>query len=102
MSSYDGKVVLVTGGSTGIGAATAKLLIERGAKVVITGRGGETLAQTAKEIGAHAVAADLRDLAAAARAVDEVKKKHGRLDVLINNAGIATIAALGDATPAHV
>lgn len=100
--TYDGKVVLVTGGSTGIGAATAKLLIERGAKVVITGRGGKALEETAKAIGAHAVVADLRDLAAAAKAIDEVKKKHGRLDVLVNNAGIATIASLADATPQHV
>jgi NAD(P)-dependent dehydrogenase (short-subunit alcohol dehydrogenase family) len=96
------RVALVTGGSTGIGEATARLLVARGHEVVITGRSEATLAVTAKAIGATWVAGDIGDPIAAARAVEEVKKRHGRLDLLVNNAGIATIAGLADATPEHV
>lgn len=93
--AYDleGRVAVVTGGGTGIGAATAALLARRGADVVIAGRRAEPLEATARrlaeETGRRIVAAptDIRDPAAAealaARAVDAL----GRIDILVNNAG---------------
>jgi len=82
----DGHVALVTGGSKGLGMATARALIAEGARVAILARNPETLATTAREIGAYAVSADTRDEAAVRRAVDEVAAHFGRLDVVVNAA----------------
>ena len=84
-----GARVVVTGGSSGIGYATAQKLVERGAKVLITGRNRERLEQAAKEIGAIPIVADVakeEDIMATFKAVRE---ELGGLDVLINNAGFA-------------
>jgi NAD(P)-dependent dehydrogenase (short-subunit alcohol dehydrogenase family) len=102
-SEFEKQVVLVTGGSTGIGAATAKQLAEAGAKVVITGRHEATLkASAAQHANISFVVADVSKSADAVRTLDEVKQRHGRLDVLVNNAGIAPVVPLADAQPAHV
>jgi NAD(P)-dependent dehydrogenase (short-subunit alcohol dehydrogenase family) len=97
------QVALVTGGSTGIGAAVARQLAELGAQVVITGRHEETLrASAAQHAGIGYVVADVIKPADITKVLDEVKRRHGRLDVLVNNAGVGSPAALADANPAHV
>ena len=85
----DGRVVLVTGGGTGLGKAAAKELALCGASVVIAGRREEVLAAAADEIGpaVSCVAGDVRDEADAERLVRFALDRHGRLDVLVNNAG---------------
>lgn len=82
----DGHVALVTGGSKGLGKATARALIAEGARVAILSRDAERLTATAQEIGAYAVTADTRDESAVRRAVDEVAAHFGRLDVVVNAA----------------
>jgi NAD(P)-dependent dehydrogenase (short-subunit alcohol dehydrogenase family) len=102
-SRLDKQVALVTGGSTGIGAAVARALAENGASVLVTGRHEETLRTSAAQhpnIGY--VVADVSSEADAARTIEAVRQRHGRLDVLVNNAGIAPALPLGDATPEHV
>jgi NAD(P)-dependent dehydrogenase (short-subunit alcohol dehydrogenase family) len=101
--TFEKQVALITGGSTGIGAAAALQLAKAGAKVVITGRNEATLrASAAQHENIHYVVADISTAAGASRGVEEVKKRFGTLDILINNAGIAEIAPLGDASSEHV
>ena len=85
----DGQVALVTGGGTGLGKATALELARCGASVAIAGRREEVLREAVAEIGERCswVAADIRERADAGRIVDEVIARHGRLDLLVNNAG---------------
>ena len=83
----DGRVALVTGGGTGLGRAAAGELRACGAQVVISGRRSEVLEEAAGELGAHAVAGDVRDPADAERMVRFALERCGRLDVLVNNAG---------------
>lgn len=86
------KVVVVTGASSGIGEATAKLLASRGATVILIARKETGLRKTQKEIkadggNAHYYACNLTDLEACDQVIDAIVKDHGRLDILINNAG---------------
>ena len=83
----DGRVVLVTGGGTGLGRAAAAELRACGAEVVICGRREEVLLRTASELGAHAIAGDVREPKDADRIVRFALERCGRLDVLVNNAG---------------
>ena len=93
MLDFTGQVVLVTGGGSGIGAAVADGFGRRGAHVVVhyghNREGAEKVAGSIQEAGGQAsvVAADLAQPAAAAELVDGVAARHGRLDVLVNNAG---------------
>jgi NAD(P)-dependent dehydrogenase (short-subunit alcohol dehydrogenase family) len=87
-----GKVVVVTGGSSGIGKAAALKIAAAGAKLVICARGAEELAETKKEIEAtggfcHTYQVDLADLASCDKFVVDVLAEHGHVDILVNNAG---------------
>lgn len=86
--------VLVTGGSSGIGLATARLLINEGAKVAICGRDEARLGKAADEIGATGIVADVSLEADAARMVATVIETFGDYNVLINNAAIGHYALL--------
>ncbi|GAB4585854.1 short-chain dehydrogenase/reductase [Nocardia sp. IFM 10818] len=93
--ALDGKVALVTGGTRGIGLATAKALQARGAEVTITGRDPENTAAVAASIGngVLGIGADVADREAIQRAVDETVAKFGRLDVAVANAGVTAKVA---------
>ena len=98
--SLEGRVALVTGAARGIGAATALALAEAGARVALVDRDAEGIDRTADAIGragsdALAIPADVTDAPAIERAVDAVMAEWGRLDVLVNNAGIVRDATLG-------
>jgi 3-oxoacyl-[acyl-carrier protein] reductase len=88
--------VLVTGGSSGIGKATAQLLIQAGAQVVINGRTKSKLDEAANELGAIAIAGDVGDEADAKRIVKEAIEAMDGLNVLVNNAGYGMFSELVD------
>ena len=96
MKAFEDKVVLVTGGGTGIGRATAVAFLAEGASVVIAGRRQSTLEATTSELGdsVHFVVADVSKSGEPKALVDETVAKFGRLDVLVNNAGTLTMGPL--------
>ncbi|HUO00087.1 MAG TPA: glucose 1-dehydrogenase [Bradyrhizobium sp.] len=96
----EGKVAVVTGGSAGIGLATAKLFAKEGAYVFITGRRQTELDSAVKEIGpnAAAVRADASDMADLARLFDTIKTAKGKIDVLFANAGVYELTPFGSIT----
>jgi NAD(P)-dependent dehydrogenase (short-subunit alcohol dehydrogenase family) len=96
----EGKIALVTGGTTGIGLATAKRFVAEGAKVVITGRRKEVLDAAVKEIGANAtgIQADAGKLADLDKLYAQIRQEHGRIDVLFANAGGGEFATIDKVT----
>jgi 3-oxoacyl-[acyl-carrier protein] reductase len=91
-------VALVTGGARGIGAATVRRFVAAGAVVAALDREGAALEALAAETGATPFVADVTDQAAVARVVASVASAHGRLDVLVNNAGVVRDATLAKVT----
>jgi NAD(P)-dependent dehydrogenase (short-subunit alcohol dehydrogenase family) len=88
-ADLDGMTVIVTGASSGIGAATARLLHAAGASPVLAARRTDRLAGLSQELGgALAVTADVTDRAAIKRVVGQTLDRHGRIDGLVNNAGV--------------
>tara|TARA_B100001105_G_scaffold212292_1_gene177077 strand:+ start:168 stop:911 length:744 start_codon:yes stop_codon:yes gene_type:complete len=84
-----GKVALVTGGSRGIGFATAKILSENGAKIVITGKDKDRLEKSTSKIsGSIGIVADIKNSKDVKNVVSKTIEKFGKLDILVNNAGI--------------
>jgi NAD(P)-dependent dehydrogenase (short-subunit alcohol dehydrogenase family) len=100
MGRLEGRVALVTGGTSGIGLATAKRFVTEGAHVFITGRRDVELAAAAGELGkdATAVRADVSNLADLDRLFAQIKRDKGKLDVVFANAGVAKYAPLGTIT----
>lgn len=103
MGKLAGKVAVITGGTTGIGLASARLFASEGAKVVVTGSNPETLEVARKELSgvAEVIASDAgsaRDVAELARVVGE---RHGGVDVLFLNAGIGRFAPIAALEEAH-
>jgi NAD(P)-dependent dehydrogenase (short-subunit alcohol dehydrogenase family) len=98
MKTLEGKVAVVTGGSSGIGLATAKLFQQAGAKVAISGRNQESLDDAVKKLGSPVVAvrSDVSKLKDLDILFDVVTKKLGRIDVLFANAGIAKFASVSE------
>lgn len=99
MSEGTGKVALVTGGGTGIGAATAVVLRDRGWDVMICGRRAEQVQQVARDTGAVAIQADVTRREDVTAVIDKTLERFGRLDGVVLNAGIVregTVADLSD------
>ncbi|WP_413098995.1 SDR family oxidoreductase [Streptomyces sp. Inha503] len=100
-SGIEGKVVAITGASSGIGEATALLLAERGAKVVLAARRSDRIEALAARIAgsggeAVAVVTDVKRRTDLSRLVATARERYGKLDVLVSNAGISPISALDD------
>ena len=90
MNDFEGLVAIVTGGASGIGAATAALLLERGARVAVLDRDVETVPD-----GSVGFVCDITDASGVEAAVAEVVARFGGLDILINNAGIGAAGDIG-------
>jgi NAD(P)-dependent dehydrogenase (short-subunit alcohol dehydrogenase family) len=97
MGRLEGKIVVITGGNSGIGLASAKRFAAEGAQVVITGRRQQELDESVKAIGGDvlAVQGDISNLTDLDRLFDTVKSAKGRIDVLFANAGLGAREALG-------
>ena len=94
MKNLKDKVAVITGGNSGIGYATAKVFIENGAKVVITGRRKEAIEKAATELNVSGLLADQSNLSDIERLVSEVKEQFGKVDILLINAGITKFAPI--------
>jgi NADP-dependent 3-hydroxy acid dehydrogenase YdfG len=98
-ANIEGKVVVITGASSGLGEATARLLSKQGASVVLGARRADRLTALADELAgrrgkAFAVATDVADRAQVQELVDAAVQAHGRVDVMINNAGLMPLAPI--------
>src|ERR1700680_1505001 len=100
MGKLEGKIALITGGNSGIGLATAKLFVNEGAYVFITGRRNAELSAAVKEIGRNAtgVQGDVSKLDDLNRLFAQIKREKGKLDIVFANAGAAKYAPLGKIT----
>jgi len=100
-NNIEGKVVVITGASSGLGEATAKLLAARGAKLVLAARRKErldALVEAFTRAGGEAIAleTDVRDAAQVQALIDATLARFGRVDVLVNNAGVMPLAPLAE------
>jgi NAD(P)-dependent dehydrogenase (short-subunit alcohol dehydrogenase family) len=104
MKKLEGKVAVITGGSSGIGLATAQRFVDEGAFVFITGRRQTELDSAVKQIGKNnvtGVQSDVSNLADLDRLYATVKEQKGRIDILFANAGVGELVSLGAITEAH-
>lgn len=103
MNRLNGKIVLITGGASGIGLASAQRLIDEGAFVFIAGRRQDVLDNAAMALGSNArgLQADVTKPEDLDRVFETVQKEKGHLDVLVANAGVGEFASLGKITPEH-
>ncbi|MBI3532413.1 MAG: SDR family oxidoreductase [Burkholderiales bacterium] len=101
---FKGKVVAITGGSDGIGLATAKAFAAEGAQVYVTGRRQDRLDDAIEQIGRGSVGiqGDIGEMGDLDRLYARIQQDHGRLDVVFANAGISESAALGEIDEAHL
>ena len=101
MQDLTGKVAVITGASSGIGEATARLLVEEGVSVVLAARRKERMDALVEELGDKAIAitADVGDQQQVGVLFDEVRERFGGLDLLFNNAGIGINGAFADSKP---
>jgi NAD(P)-dependent dehydrogenase (short-subunit alcohol dehydrogenase family) len=99
----EGKVAVITGGNSGIGLASARLFVEEGAYVFITGRRQEELDQAVQSIGRNvtAVAGDVSKLEDIDRLYDAVRAKFDKIHIIFANAGVYQNAKIGDVTEEH-
>lgn len=104
MNRLTGKTVLITGGTTGIGFATAKLFISEGARVAITGQDSDRVAQAAQSLGASVIAirADVSSKQDMLEVGARLESEFGHLDVVFANAGIAKPMTIGDVDDANI
>src|SRR6516162_1846389 len=100
MHRFTNKIVVITGGTSGIGLAAAKQFIKEGAKVVVTGRSPQSIGDARNAIGANgvAIAADVTKSAELDSLFQQVREKYGRIDVLYVNAGIAKLGSVAETT----
>ncbi|MGB7370836.1 glucose 1-dehydrogenase [Erythrobacter sp.] len=99
MGRVQDKVVLLTGGAMGLGKASAKALVKEGAHVIITDIDKEAGAATAEELGCEFLPQDVTDWDRWQEIIAEAEARHGRLDVLVNNAAITVFGSLMDISP---
>jgi NAD(P)-dependent dehydrogenase (short-subunit alcohol dehydrogenase family) len=102
--NFDGKIALITGASSGLGARFAKVLAKAGAQVVLASRRIERLKELRAEIeaeggAAHVVALDVTDYGSIKSAVAHAETEAGPIDILVNNSGVSTTQRLVDVTP---
>jgi NAD(P)-dependent dehydrogenase (short-subunit alcohol dehydrogenase family) len=100
MSRFTDKIVVITGGTSGIGLAAARRFISEGAKVVVTGRSPQSVRDAQKELGTNgiAIAADVTKSAELDALFRQVRETYGRIDVLYANAGIAKLGSAAETT----
>ena len=104
MGKLDGKVAIITGSTSGMGRETAYLFAKEGAKVVVTGRNAERAQAVVDKIKAEGgeaicVIADTSDLSAPQKIFDATMAAYGTVDILMNNAGMLSLAQFADITP---
>ncbi len=97
-----GKAALVTGGSSGIGFAIASMLRENGFALTLAARTRTKVEVAADALGAHAVTADVADAEDCRRMVEEHRAQHGRLDVLVNSAGVGIAGSIDELETRHI
>ena len=103
MNRLAGRIALITGGSTGIGLATAKRFVDEGAHVFVTGRRETELARAVAELGSSVtgVQGDVANLGDLDRLFAQIEREKGKLDIVFANAGGAQFAPLGEITEEH-